>query len=269
MSRFSYSTLIGTVGGLTLIGGLIAFSPESVAAFVNLPGLLVVLGGTLLATLVSRPLSDVYHVLRNLPGMFRSAETKIDREIEALLRVAECRRHSSLRAAEKQVEAIGNEFLRTGLQQVLDRIPRSDLLRLLQWRIAAYRAHQNSEIQIVRTMAAFAPAFGMLGTLFGLVHMLYGLDQAGIAQVGSSMGFAMITTLYGIMAANLFLKPLSIKMEQRANHRLVLLNMLMEGILMVHDSRHPTLIRENLASYLFQPSPVTAPPPVTLARAGA
>jgi chemotaxis protein MotA len=101
-------------------------------------------------------------------------------------------------------------------------------------------------------MAVFAPAFGMLGTLFGLIHMLYGLGSSGIAEIGTAMGFAMITTLYGIVAANLFLKPLAMKLERRHQQEIAVNHMLSEGLLMVQERCHPTLILDSLASFGVQ-----------------
>jgi chemotaxis protein MotA len=101
----------------------------------------------------------------------------------------------------------------------------------------------------MRTMAVFAPAFGMLGTLFGLIHMLYGLGSSGIAEIGAAMGFAMITTLYGIVAANLFLKPLAMKLERRHQQEYSVNHMLCEALLLVQERRHPSLILDALESF--------------------
>jgi chemotaxis protein MotA len=101
-------------------------------------------------------------------------------------------------------------------------------------------------------MAVFAPAFGMLGTLFGLVHMLAGLGNSGLGEIGGTMAFAMITTVYGIIFSNLFFKPLAIKMERRINFQVSQLNVLMEGVSQVYQRRHPTQIYETLEAYYGQ-----------------
>jgi chemotaxis protein MotA len=138
----------------------------------------------------------------------------------------------------------------------------------LQWRIAGVRARESGQTQILYTMSAFAPAFGMLGTLFGLVHMLSGLGDSGLNQIGGSMAFAMITTVYGIIASNLVFKPLAIKMERRTAQRLLHMASLMEGVLQIHQKRHPMLIREALESYYAHlQEPATAPSPLTLVKA--
>jgi chemotaxis protein MotA len=243
------STVIGLLGGLVLLIGMIVMSPEHIGAFFNLPGLIVVIGGTLTATFVSRPINDVYCVLRTLPELFRDEMTSSRTDYAPLLRFAGCYRHGSLRAAEQELAVIDNPFLKAGLRQVVDGCQIEDLRKSLQWRMSGLRTREYGQAQIMRSMAAFAPAFGMLGTLFGLVHMLSGLGDRGLDEIGGVMAFAMITTLYGIVASNLFFKPLAIKMERRTNQRLMQMGMLMEGMLLVHERRHPTIIKETLEAF--------------------
>ena len=244
------STVIGLAGGGVLVLGMMLLAPQHIGVFFNIPGLIVVLGGTLAATVVSRPIADVMRVLRSLPELATDEPLSAEGEIEQLLRVAEWYRRGNLRAAEMELASVANPFLRSGMQLVIDQGPLQDLTKVLQWRIAGLRQREMADAQILRTMATLAPAFGMLGTLFGLVHMLSELGHSGLQQIGSTMAFAMATTLYGLLAANLVLKPLAIKMERRTQQRLALMNMLHEGILLLYDRCHPTMIRETLDAYL-------------------
>jgi len=245
----NHSTILGLLAGVIFIMTMIFMSPDNVAAFFNIPGFIVVIGGTLAATFVSRPVNDVYKVLRSLPGLFREEEDTISADITQLLRFAGAYRSGSLRAAERELAAIGDPFLSCGLQQVIDAAPLEDLNKSMQWRISGLRNRDQGQTQILHTMSVFAPAFGMLGTLFGLVHMLSGLGDRGLNEVGVTMAFAMITTVYGIIASNLLFKPLAIKMERRTNQRLMRMNALREGILQIYAKRHPTLIKETLDAF--------------------
>jgi chemotaxis protein MotA len=244
------STVIGLAAGGLIVLVMLLLAPSQVGLFLNVPGLMIVVGGTFAATLVSRPFADVVRVLRSLPDLARDEPLSVDQEIGQIQRVAEYYRHGYVRAAEEELQSVGNPFLRAGMQLVIDRGPVQDLVKVLQWRIAGLRSREQADAQIVRTMATLTPAFGMVGTLFGLVHMLSGLGGSGLSEIGASMAFAMSSTLYGILLANLLLKPLAIKMERRTQQRLVLLQMLQEGILMLYEKRHPTLIREALEAYL-------------------
>jgi len=248
--------------------GILVLSSGSIGTFFSLPGLLVVIGGTLAATLVSRPVAEVRKLLRSLPQLFHTEERTIDRDIAQLLRFAQRHRFSSPRVAENALAEIGNPFVTTGLRQVVEGCSLEDVTKALQWRIAGERAKENGQTQILYSMAALAPAFGMLGTLFGLVHMLSGLGDAGLNEIGGSMAFAMITTVYGIIASNLVFKPLAIKMERRTSQRLMQMTSLMEGVLQIHQKRHPMLIKESLESYFAHgQEPVTTQPPLTLVKA--
>lgn len=244
------STLVGLLAGSGLVLGMMLLMPARIGVFFNIPGLIVVLGGTLAATVVSRPLADVMRVLRSLPELLKEESLSADADVQQLLRVADWYRRGNISTAELELARIRNPFLHGGIRMVFDAAPLQDLVKVLQWRSAGVRMREHADSQILRTMAALAPAFGMLGTLFGLVQMLSGLGHSGLQEIGTSMAFAMSATLYGILSANLVLKPLAIKMERRTQHRLVLMNMLQEGILLLYERRHPTLIRETLAAYL-------------------
>ncbi len=246
------SSLIGLLAGAGLVLGMMLLVPAHIGVFFNIPGLLVVFGGTLAATVVSRPIADVKRVLRSLPELVEDKDDAVSAEveIEQLLRVAEWYRRGNLYNAELELERIQNSYLHGGIRMVFDAAPLPDLIKVLQWRSAGVRMREHADSQILRTMAALAPAFGMLGTLFGLVQMLSGLGHSGLQEIGATMAFAMSATLYGILSANLVLKPLAIKMERRTQRRLVLMNMLQEGILLLYERRHPMLIRETLEAYL-------------------
>lgn len=243
------SIIFAFLGGLILLFGIIILSPWNVGAFFNIPGLIVVIGGTFAATVISRPVSEVRALWRQIPRLFREEKSTIDADIEQLLQFAERYRFSSPRSAERALSAISSPFLSVGLRQTVEGSSSEDLCKSLQWRIAGVRSQENAQTQIMYSMATFAPAFGMLGTLFGLVHMLSGIGDSGLNEIGGSMAFAMLTTVYGIVAANLVFKPLAIKLERRTSRHLMEMTALMEGILQVHDKRHPTLIREALESY--------------------
>jgi chemotaxis protein MotA len=262
------SVLISLAGGLVLIAGIVLLAPHGAGAFFSIPGLLVVIGGTLVATLLSRPLDEVRKLLHSVPQLFRAEENQTERDIAQMLQFAQKHRFGNPRTAESALAQISNPFVAAGLRQVIEGCSLDDLTRSLQWRIAGVRAQESGQTHILYTMAAFAPAFGMLGTLFGLVRMLSGISEAGLDQLGGSMAFAMVTTVYGIIASNLVFKPLAIKMERRTGQHLMQLSALMEGILQVHQKRHPMLIKEALDAYrLHDPATASAQPPLSLVKA--
>ena len=242
------SAALGVLGGLSLVTIMVFWSPEQAMAFFNLPGLILVGGGTLAATLVSRPAAEVFRVVRRVRLLICEREVASDEYVGVLMRVADALRRGNIRAAEKEAQSTADVFLRSGLQLILDRTPKSELLRLMRWRIAGLQGRDTEDAACLRTMAAFAPAFGMLGTLFGLVHMLYGLGAEALADLGVTMGFALVSTLYGIVAANLLFKPLALKLERRVQREHLRLGVVFEGMLLFYERRNPALIHETLES---------------------
>lgn len=246
-----HSTLLGLLGGAVVLLVMALVSHQNLLALFNVPGLVMVLGGTLAATIVSRPIREVVTALRALRPLLRDEKMEINREITQLLAIAHWYRDGNLRAAEQALGQVQNPLLRAGAQLVLDREPIDDVVKLLKWRIAGARARELSSAQILRTMATFAPAFGMLGTLFGLIQMLGGLGGADLAAIGAMMSFALITTLYGLLLANMVFKPLAMKLEQRIDQQAMLMNFIVEGVLLLHDRRHPMVIKEALTTYML------------------
>ncbi|MEW6691383.1 MAG: MotA/TolQ/ExbB proton channel family protein [Pseudomonadota bacterium] len=246
------STILGILIGLALIGGSIALTTEDFWMFINLPSLIMVLGGTIAATLISYPISELRNVFKVFGIVLRNERLYARQDLDELVDVSKLMFQGQLQKADERLNMIKNPFLRTGIQLVLDGSSTDDITSLLQWRIARMRARERAEAQIFRTMAAFAPAFGMLGTLLGLINMLSGMDAAGFEHIGQNMALAMITTLYGIILANLVFKPVALKLERRTEQRVMLMNMVVEGVMMMHEKRSPAFLREAVHSFLAQ-----------------
>lgn len=250
MIRYSIFALLGSV---LIWAGVLLLNSDHSNYLINFPGLLIVVGGTLLTTILSQSFEKVHTLFKKLPEIIRESPTEGWEESETLLRIADWYRRGNIRIADRMIDSLSHPVFHYGAELILDRNGRNDIVRLLRWRIGTLREADIAEIQIVRTMATFAPAFGMLGTLFGLVKMLYGLGDSGLAEIGSTMGFAMTTTVYGLIISNLLFKPLVIRMERRAKHRYAWLNVQFEAILMVYEKRNPLMIREYIEAFLGVP----------------
>jgi len=248
------SSLYGLLGGGLLLVVLIVISPEQVGTFINFPGLVIVVGGTLAATLVSRPLPDIQRLLKRLPLLLNDEQSTLAHDIDQLLRFTRLYRTSSLKVTEQALDYVDSPFLQSGLSKIVERMPRPELIKDLNWQISSWHDREQEQAHILYHMAVFAPAFGMLGTLFGLVPMLSGLGSQGLTVLGPMMAFAMMTTVYGIVAANLLFKPLAMKLERRTHKQLMHYKILVEGMLDVQERRHPELIEEKLATLTREPA---------------
>lgn len=246
------STIIGMLGGIALLVLSIVLTTKDAVVFVNLPGLVIVLGGTLAATLLSFPLKEVLRVFKVFVIVLRNERLYEKNDIDEIVNLANLLYRGKLLQAEDEIRRLRNPFLRTGVQLVVDKVPVEDILNLLQWRITRLKAKEHAEAQVYRTMGGYAPAFGMVGTLLGLVNMLYEMGGGDFKQVGINMAVALITTFYGIVLANLVFKPIAVKLERRTEQRVALLSMVMEGIVLLSEKRSPSFIRETLNSFIAQ-----------------
>lgn len=244
------STLIGMVAGIAMLAIVLVFAAEEPTAFLNLPGLAIVLGGTLAATFISYPLREVVRVFGLFRTVLRNERLYTQRDIEELIQISRLWMQGDVRAVEQALKRVNNPFLRTGVQLVIDLTPEEDILDLLQWRISRLRAREHAEAQLFRVMAAFAPAFGMIGTLVGLINLMFVLEDGDLAVIGPHMAVALMTTFYGILLANLVFKPVAVKLERRTEQRVVLMNMILQGISMMCEKRSPALMRETLRSFM-------------------
>ncbi|MBZ9556764.1 MULTISPECIES: MotA/TolQ/ExbB proton channel family protein [unclassified Modicisalibacter] len=261
------STLIGIVASVLLLGCVVLLSADSATGFVNLPGLLIVLAGTLAATFISYPLREVVRVVRLVGVVFRREDSYIEEDIRELVAMARLWFKGDIRAVEKLLKQARNPFLRTGVQLVIDNTREEEVLDLLHWRIARLKARELAEAQIFRTMAAYAPAFGMIGTLVGLVNMLQVMQLGEIATVGPKMAVALLSTFYGILLANLVCKPIAVKLERRTEQRLIAMNMVLEGVSLIAKRRLPSFVEETLNSFVATPhDEMRDPPPRRLKR---
>ncbi|WP_018937556.1 MULTISPECIES: motility protein A [unclassified Thioalkalivibrio] len=244
------STLLGILGSLLVFGSVIAFSSQNIDAFLNLPGLGIVVGGTIAATLMSYPFHEVMRVFRAGANAIREERYDVTQDLEEIVQVSRYWFSQNLRRIQDRLDQIRNPFLRTGIQLVIDDTPMDDVSDLLNWRMARLRAREQADAQMFRTMATYAPAFGMLGTLIGLINLLLTTENDDFTVIAVNLGIALITTFYGILLANLVFRPIAIKLERRTEERVVLMTMVLEGIMLMRKGRSPGYIRETLRSFM-------------------
>jgi chemotaxis protein MotA len=215
-------------------------------ALIDIPGLLLVVGGTIGATAIYRPFRELISLIRRSPQYLRSYASGIDEELRHILRVADALRMSDIRGAEQEVGHVNDMFVRNGLQLAVDRVPPTEIDNILRWQIANVQKRFQDDAQVLRTMGHLAPAFGMLGTLIGLVGLLTNLGDSPLSEIGTTMAFAITTTLYGILFASVLLKPLAMRVEQHGDIAVGNFLRLKEGILLVATRQNPLIIRDTL-----------------------
>ncbi|MDX8388460.1 MAG: MotA/TolQ/ExbB proton channel family protein [Ghiorsea sp.] len=246
----NFSSVLGIITGIALIIASVFLSAIEPNVYLNGPGLLIVIGGTLAATLVSFPMKELKKVFRLTSFILRHEDYSIRHDVSEIARAARLRIHGDFARIEDQLEKIENPFLRTAIQLVVDETPQDEIANILRWRIKRLRERERAEAHIFHTMSSYAPAFGMFGTLVGMVNMLYSINGPDLLSIGHNMAVALMTTLYGLLLANMIFKPIAIKLERRTETRVMVMHMIVEGTALLADNRSPAFIRETLKSFI-------------------
>ncbi len=249
------ASLIGIIAGSGLIIlGIYQLTPNFIV-FVSVPSLLIVAGGSLAATLLSFSMKDVFGLLRSIIAVFKKQKDNLPEEVETIVELSPIAR-KSMQELEKSLANVGNPFLRDGLQMVVDGYNPNEIRDILETRIENRTLREKGDANVLKTMGKYSPAFGMIGTLIGLVVMLYGMAEMAtsgedpMAVLGGGMGAALITTFYGSILANMIFNPMAVKFETRIEKQNTLQLMLIEGVLLIHARKHPLIVREKLNSFL-------------------
>ncbi len=208
------ATIIGLGGALSLIAIAIALG-GSWLAFVDLPALLIVIGGTFLVTTISFSLADIARTQRVVVKSLRhtvpdAKQTAI--QLLQLARRARKRGHLSLQGT--LAELNDQPFLKRALSLMIDGSPGDEVERAMRYEIYATAARHADGSAVLRRAAEVAPAMGLIGTLVGLVQMLANLDDP--ASIGPGMAVALLTTFYGAILANMVFAPLASKLERQS-----------------------------------------------------
>jgi len=241
------ATAVGILAGFTcVIMSVVAGGDARV--FLNLPSLAITVGGMVSATLIHFSLGQVLKipsiikktVLCKLPGEHELVQKMVDYS-------AVSRREGAL-ALEQQMAGANDEFLVKGLQMIVDGQDADVVERQLRVEIDCLRERHATGKKILDFMGASAPAFGMIGTLIGLVQMLGSLEDP--SGIGVGMATALITTFYGALLANLVFIPLAGKLATRSKHETVLREMTVEGVLGIVQGESPTAVRERMQAFI-------------------
>jgi chemotaxis protein MotA len=216
--------------------------------YIDLASIFVVVGGVLAATLASFPMSALKNLLKVIPLAFKSPKSEIDKDIKLILDLANIARREGFLPLEEAVANLDEPFLKKGIMLVSDG-SNSDFVRnVMETDISFMQERHSTSQAILLQMSSFAPAFGMIGTLIGLVNMLGNLSD--MASLGPNMAVALVTTFYGVILANLLFTPMAKKLKQLSDVESLRKEIMLEGILSIQELENPRIIEEKLQSFL-------------------
>ncbi|MCG6203031.1 MotA/TolQ/ExbB proton channel family protein [Rhodopseudomonas sp. HC1] len=240
------ATLLGLVAGAAVVSSLILMG-GNFGMFYDIHAVIVIFGGSFAATLIRFPLSAMLHGLP-LGAKFAFTLSNLSARdlVDELARIAEIARKSGPVGLEK-VEA-DDPFLAKGVRYVADGYDIEFIRDNLERDRDNFLLHLNEGSKIYRAIGDCAPAFGMIGTLLGMVQMFSNMSDP--SKLGPFMAVALLATLYGAVVANLICLPIADKLHTKLVDEETNRTLIIDGILMIRDSKSPTLVREMLLAYL-------------------
>ncbi len=241
------SSIIGVVSGMGFVLGTILLG-GSIVAFINIPSILIVMGGTVAATMIAYPLSDFLGVFKTAIKVFMFKIQAADEIINNLVEISNKARKGGLLSIEGDIQSTEDPYLAQALQMTVDGVKTADIAAIMQKKMELTKKNLDIGSDMFVKMGAYAPAFGMIGTLIGLVQMLANLDDP--SSIGPKMAVAMITTFYGAVLANLFFIPMGDKLAGRNEEEITNMNIIFEGIISIREGEHPKLMEDKLKIYL-------------------
>ena len=239
------ATIVGFIAAVTC---LMVGIGSNLPSMIDPPSMIIVVGGTLAATLIANPLPEVIGligvikcaVLTNVP-----MPTEI---IERIVGFAETARREGILSLEAAIEEGDDPFLSTGVRLAVDGTEPDLIMDILETELQFVEERHKEGQEIIANMGNAAPAFGMIGTLIGLVIMLKNMDDP--AAIGPGMAIALLTTMYGAILANIIFGPISAKLKRYSSKEILAKRMIIEGIMSIQSGDNPRIVEHKLSVFL-------------------
>ena len=241
------ATSIGFVVGMGFVIMGIT-STGQISTFLDPGSFMIVVGGTIGAVFISFPLSKVLNILKIVKNAFTTKNMMPDKLINQIIETANIARKEGLLALEESADKVENEFLKKGILLIVDGTDPELVRNILEAELNSLEGRHEEGQSLFEAMGAYAPAFGMVGTLIGLINMLK--DISDPSTIGPNMSTALITTFYGSFLANLVFIPIANKLKVRSKEEIFIKELIIEGLLSIQAGENPRIIEEKLKTFL-------------------
>lgn len=242
------ATIIGWLIASGALIGALALEGGKLHDLFNPSALLLVVGGTMGATIVSASLKQI----KNLPAIMKKAlyHKEVDplQIIRIIVGFARKARKDGILSLESETSRIGNKFLKMGIRLVIDGTPSEMVREILETEIVSLQDRHKVGEAMFSTMGGFAPTLGIIGTVMGLINMLARLNEPG--KMGAGIASAFTATLYGVCLANLVFLPISSKLKARTSEEISTYDMIIEGILSIQAGDSPRIVELKMQAFL-------------------
>lgn len=241
-------TLIGLTGGLTLIIVSILLNGASLLWYADIASFFAVFGGSFAALLIANPISRALGIGNFIKLAFLAPKSEKMAVISQLQAFSEAARKEGLLSLDEKVDEIPDPFMRKAMRLVVDGGEAEVIRNILYTEIDSMKERHSKGIGFVQDWASLAPAFGMIGTVQGLIQMMQNLEDK--ASIGKGMAVALITTYYGALAANLIFTPIKRKLEERDKEEILTREIIVEGSISILNGENPHILMQKLLSFL-------------------
>ena len=244
------ASLVGLIlGAVMVVFGILSSGGNIVEDFMDLPSVIITIGGSLAGTLASHKLADFIGGLKSIGlAMKEPSVGDASEVISNIINLSNISRKEGLLALEEATHDMDDEFLKKGINLVADGTD-PDLVRgILETDLINLEARHKKVIGFWEKWAELGPAWGMIGTLIGLVNMLKNLTDS--SSIGPNMAVALLTTLYGSLIANWLAGPTAAKLKVNNDMEIMMREITVEGLLSIQAGENPRVIEEKLKSFL-------------------
>jgi chemotaxis protein MotA len=241
------ATLLGVISAFGLVLAAI-FMGSGLDLFINVPALMIVVGGTIGVTMINYPLKDVIGVLTVVKNAFFTRKSETGELIRRLMAFSNKSRKEGILSLESDLQSIDDEFLKKGVQLSIDGLEPVEIGNLLEVEMDFARSRHQLGAEVFTTMGTYAPAMGMIGTLIGLVQMLQNMDDP--SSIGPAMAVALLTTFYGSVLANIVCMPIAGKLRTRSKEEMLAKEMTVAGVISLSNGDNPRVLEQKLHAFV-------------------
>ena len=241
------ATIAGILAGFGVLVGTI-LTGQGALAFVDVPSMLVVFGGSIAATLVNFPMDQFLPTLKVAAKTFTHQKAVGVEIVQKFMELSQLARRDGILALDRALKEVEEPFMRSGLEMAVDGTEPETIRDIMETEVQSLLERHKIGQGIFTALGSYAPAFGMIGTLIGLVQMLQNLDDP--SSIGPSMAIALITTFYGAVLGNLVYLPMAGKLKNKSTQEVTAKRMIIEGVLSIQKGVHPKNLERKLMNYM-------------------
>lgn len=229
--------------GIATSGGL-----STIPNFIDVPSLAITFGGAFAAVLASMKLNEFVSGMKSFTLILKMPTINTAEMIQKIIDLSNVARKEGLLSLEEAAGDLDDDFLKKGILLIVDGTDPELVRAIMETELASMEGRHKEKIGFWESVAAMGPAWGMIGTLVGLVNMLQNMDDP--SSIGPSMATALITTLYGSLLANWICTPVANKLKSNNSAEVMLKEIMIEGLLSIQAGENPRVIEEKLKSFL-------------------